>query len=499
MFIAHFNNLKKGNNWLSTLALLVLVLSGCSSDDNNKSPVIEESPTTGIWSAPAYGIVVDISETDFKFYQFTSEYCQAYPLEEYFSIDFEALVASSEAIDEGSYLYTTLAGIKVPGITMNKQDTLPQPCIDNFVPSIGEANYEFDPLLEFEIFWATFNKHYAFFDIEAVNWDEVYAQASQAITNNTTEEDLFEVFAQMIATLNDFHVEIINPELGFEYASPARKPTIENIALMDFLSINELENISSEQECFQYLEYLSLQKEEAFAIIISNLAEGEDVHFNDSQTIFWARLNDDIGYLLLNTMDDVEIGGSEITEENLLSLSVTMDQMLEELEGVEGLVVDVRYNEGGDDFVSQYIAGRLTNQPFDAYSKQARLGQTRTSLQNIVINPRGYNQYSGPIALLASMSTASAAETFTLAMRERMDTVIIGERTAGGFSDQLIKTLPSGLLYTLSNEFYLSVADESFEGEGVPVDIEKPFFTLEQRDLGQDLGFESAIEWLLNF
>jgi hypothetical protein len=45
----------------------------------------------------------------------------------------------------------------------------------------------------------------------------------------------------------------------------------------------------------------------------------------------------------------------------------------------------------------------------------------------------------------------------------------------------------------------MSVAGEEFEGSGVPVDIEIPYFTLEQREAEQDLGLEAAIEWLMDF
>lgn len=491
--------------WLIAESLLVLILSGCGSDSSSKPPVSEPEPpqlkaTTGVWSAPAYGLVADIGETDFTFYQFTSQYCQVWPLSDFRGIDFDTLIASSEVNADGSVLDTTLGGIKNLGIAMEKQDTLPQHCIDNLVVSAGDANYEFDPQQEFEILWSSSNELYAFFDLEGVDWAEVYEEASLAVTNDTTKEELFGLFAQMITPLSDFHVEIRNPELGFEFTSPSRKPTVGTIALMDFLAINNIElPFSSEAQYFQYLDYLELQKDSALSVILSEVAGGEEVHFNDTQSIFWARLNGNVGYLLLNTMTAAEIGGSEVKDANLASLSATMDQVLTDLVGVEGLVIDVRYNEGGDEFVSQYIAGRMTNQSLDAYSKQARLGAVRTPLQNVVIEPQGDNQFSGPVAVLTSMTTASAAENLTMAMRERMNTVIVGEATAGGFSDQLFRILPSGTQFTLSNEIYVSVTGEEFEGVGVPVDIERAFFTLEQREAEQDLGFEAALEWLLNF
>ena len=505
MFRTRFSDYGKESLWLIAAPLLVLILSGCNSGSSNRPPATEPeppqpSPTTGVWSAPAYGLVADIGETDFTFYQFTSQYCQVWPLADFRGIDFDTLIASSEVNADGGVLNTTLGGIKNLGIAMEKQDTLPQHCIDNLVVSAGDANYEFDPQQEFEIFWSSFNELYAFFDLEGVDWAEVYEEASLAVTNDTTAEDLFRLFAQMITPLNDFHVEIVSPELGFEYTSPSRKPSVTTIALTDFLAINDTQlPFSSEAQYFQFLDYLELQKGSALAVILSQIAEGEEVHFNDTQTIFWGRLNGNVGYLLLNTMDAAQIGGSEVKDDNLASLAATIDEVLTDLVGVEGLIIDVRYNEGGDEFVSQYIAGRMTNQSFDAYSKQARLGAVRTPLQNVVIEPRGDNQFSGPVAMLTSMSTQSAAENLTMAMRERMNTVIVGEATAGGFSDQLVKILPSGTIFTLSNEIYLSVTGEEFEGVGVPVDIERPFFTLEQREAEQDLGFEAALEWLLNF
>lgn len=505
MFRTRFSDFRKESAWFIAASLLVLTISGCNSGSSNRPPVSQPEvpqakPTTGVWSAPAYGLVADIGETDYTFYQFTSQYCQIWPLSDFLDIDFDTLVASTEVNTDRSAIDTTLGGVKNLAIVMAKQDALPQHCIDNLVASAGEASYEFDPQQELEIFWASFNELYAFFDLEGVNWAQVYEEATLAVTNDTTKEELFGVFAQMITPLSDFHVEIRSEELGFEYTSPSRKPNVTTIALTDFLTISDTQlPFTSEAQYLQFLEYLELQKDRALAVILSEMADGEDVRSNDTQTIFWGRLKDNFGYLLINTMGVSEIGGEEATDDNLASFATTMDEALSDLVGVEGLIIDLRHNEGGDEFVSQYIAGRMTSQSFEAYSKQARLGDLRTPLRNIVIEPSGDDQFSGPVAVLTSMSTQSAAENLTMAMRERVNTVIIGEATAGGLSDQLFRILPSGTTFTLSNEIYVSVTGEEFEGVGVPVDIERAFFTLEQREAEQDLGFEAALEWLLNF
>lgn len=492
-------DVNQGRLWLVAGSSLLLALSGCNSDNDNNAEPPQVNDTTGIWSSLAYGFVADIGESDVTFYQFTSQYCQTYPLEQLIGVDFNRFIDSSVVNEDRNSMITTLGGVKQPGIVLDKQDALPQSCIDNLVASVGEANYEFDPQQEFEILWASFNEQYAFFELEGVDWSAVYEEARPAVTSDTTNEELFGIFAQMLTPLRDFHVNLVSEELGFEFVSPRRKPDINTIALMEFLEMTDSElPISSEAQFLQFMEYSELQKDRARGVILGNVADGEEVQFNDTQTLFWARLNGNVGYLLVNTMDDNEIGGSEMIDNNLASLSTTMDQVLMDLVGVEGLVIDVRNNEGGDDFVSQYIAGRLVSQSYNAYGKQARLGAVRTPLQSIMIEPQGESQFLGPVAVLSSWTTASAAESFTLAMRERMNTAIVGEATAGGFSDQLIKLLPSGTVFTLSNEIYLSNNGEEFEGVGVPVDIEREFFSLEQREAGQDLGFDAAVEWLSN-
>lgn len=485
---------------LSVVASLVLVsFTGCHSDDKDDEPevVLEDKATTGIWSAPAYGYVANITDTVFSFYQFTSESCQKWSIGQLTNIDFDSFIESIDVSDDGLEMQTTVAGRKTPGMVMTKQDALPQQCIDNLTASLGDADYQFSPERDFEIFWQTFNEHYAFFELEDVDWDQTYQLARDAVNSATSEEELFGIFAAMIAPLKDFHVDLVNLNLEIDF-SESRKPNAQTIAFFDFITINQIEMPLTEQQWVQFGQYYEFQKELTFAAILSEVGENEEVHLNDSETIIWGRLKNNLGYLMINTMDGDAISTSGSVEDKILDLESTLDSVLSDLTGMDGLIIDVRLNEGGDEFISQYILSRLTSQTFHAFSKQARLGFDRTMKQDIFIEPRGTAQYIGPVALLTSMSSQSAAETFSLAMRERPLTILVGEATAGGFSDQLVKTLPHGLLYTLSNEYFSSVDAEEFEGLGVPVDIEQAFFTLEQREAGEDLGLQAAIDWFAN-
>ena len=67
-------------------------------------------------------MTVDYNDLDFTFYPFTSEYCQSYPIKNLLGIGFDSLIASTEVNVEGNSLVTNLAGWKVPGIAIDKQD-----------------------------------------------------------------------------------------------------------------------------------------------------------------------------------------------------------------------------------------------------------------------------------------------------------------------------------------------------------------------------------------
>ena len=99
-------------------------------------------------------------------------------------------------------------------------------------------------------------------------------------------------------------------------------------------------------------------------------------------------------------------------------LEASLEEALNDLQYTNGLIIDIRRNSGGHDFISLAIASKFTDQEIFAYQKQARLGSARTPLQEVHISPRGDFQYVNPIVLLTSASTLSAAEVFTMTMKK---------------------------------------------------------------------------------
>jgi C-terminal processing protease CtpA/Prc len=142
------------------------------------------------------------------------------------------------------------------------------------------------------------------------------------------------------------------------------------------------------------------------------------------------------------------------------------------------------------------IAQRFMSVRQHVYSKQARLGSGRTPLIDVYLDPLPANQYLGPIVILSSASTVSAAEVFILAIRNLPNVTIVGESTQGAFSDVSMSRVTSDIVFGFSNEYYLSRTGEWFEHQGIPVDIEVPFLTLEQREQERDYAIEEALRLL---
>src|SRR5687767_9452786 len=83
-----------------------------------------------------------------------------------------------------------------------------------------------DPEKNFEEFWVTFNNRYPFFEVRSVDWKKQYETYRGGVTSETSDDELFDIFCQMLAPLNDGHVSLVaqTSEEGKRRFTPERKP-----------------------------------------------------------------------------------------------------------------------------------------------------------------------------------------------------------------------------------------------------------------------------------
>lgn len=412
---------------------------------------ISATPYNGLWKLEGYGFCFDMKYGKMKAYEVTdSYYIRAKEYDGYivngvlycgFGKFLLNLPNSGEGrlqlLDRGAqYIYTS--------VSMKKEDLERLHVIE-----------EYDPVAMFEMFYESFNENYAFTELYGVDLQAEYAKLRPTITAQTSQEDLYLRMCDLVSKLKDGHVEI-----GFE----------EKV----FNADDTRPEWAANKE----------QKELLGKVITGNYIK-DYYKFEDSY-IRYGSLREDIGYVLIHALGMEELNKSASTRKAL-------DRIIAEFEDKDTIVIDLRFCSGGFDEASLLISSYFTRNSYLAYKKQVYYKGKYTELQDIYVNP-GESYFSGKIVILTSGYTVSAAETLIRAMTANPDhnITLVGEETAGYYSDGIPKVLPGGFYFTMSSERYLWYDDSPLEGKGVIPQVEIPI-DLSRAHLGQD----QALDWVL--
>lgn len=316
----------------------------------------------------------------------------------------------------------------------------------------------------FNHFWRVLDENYAVFDLRLVGetWDAVGHQECAAITAQMSSGDLFDALIRTAEHLDDGHIQLSGDG-------------------------REGDGWVNEYPHYDALYELELNVESNY--LDSGLTWDADDWFA------WGR-SGEFGYVSITSMDSLSPSGDE--DDDVAAASAAMTTMLADLGQTSGLVVDVRANEGGWDAVALTIAQFIEGPETIAWSEAVRDGPEHDDFaawEDTIVEGSGPEGYTGPVVVLSSGGTFSAAEVFLLAMRVRSNVTILGERGSGHLSDTYDAELPNGWEFVYSGERYRAADGEIYEAIGVPVDLEVPFDLGALAD-GTDVMFEAALSEL---
>jgi len=311
------------------------------------------------------------------------------------------------------------------------------------------------PTNNYELLWKDFDEYYGQFEVKNINWDSMNVVTRNQISDDMTEEQFYSVITEMLSVLNDPHVTLY--------------PTTPDLPRWSIDLVDGIKTIDD----FSY----DLVKESYVK-----------TWFNQSGPIQHGLLENNIGYVHI---DQFEAG--------LKNTKKIMDRVLKDIKNTVGLVVDIRDTPGGRDPEAQLIASYFTTEKRLYMTSRKKKGPGRNDFSNTVewyINPQE-NHYDRPIVLLTTRYTMSGAETFSLAMKTLDQVTHVGDTTGGAFSDDIMKEMYNGWLYSISVGDYRDRKGISYEGRGLPPDtlIEN---TPEEISEGTDKALEYAIELLSN-
>jgi hypothetical protein len=289
---------------------------------------------------------------------------------------------------------------------------------------------ENNPVSNFDDLWNNFDQMYGGFVVKNINWDSLYNVYRPLINENSSDEELYNVLTHLLDELNDNHVILV--------------PANSHLESYQSGVLGKLKKFSDFKESTITQNYLVEKK-------------------TIGETILYGKLQENIGYIHLNNM-----------EESKKYYQDAMKEILDYLKNTEGLVLDIRNNSGGMDMNSVFIAGHFTTADQVAFKFRLRNGPDHndfTSFTDYRIKPEGDSQYLKPVVLLTHRFTISAAETFTLSMALLDNVTIVGDTTSGAFSDAIQRFLPNGWVYAISVGEWRNAEGISFEGVGYPPDI----------------------------
>jgi carboxyl-terminal processing protease len=301
-----------------------------------------------------------------------------------------------------------------------------------------------DPETNFEHLWKTFHDRYPFFTLRNVDWTMQYETYRPKVTRETSDDELFDIFCQMLAPLNDGHVELKAKASGTHeqlYFNPEPKPRF-------------------------WQEFTKRQIKQLFKTTDKTLvASGFGQPTETQAWIFQYCRSRAFGYIRIVELEGVK----------KRALTAALDTIARDFNDLDGIIIDIRDNPGGDDSTAITIINRFCDHKRIAFHRKTKVGPGEddfTALETWRIEPQGDAQFTGSIVLLTCDSVFSGAEVFALGLKQLPHVKIIGDHTNGIFSYQLEKTLPNGWQYCLSYQKYFSADMVCYEGRGVPADIE---------------------------
>ncbi|MEQ9413041.1 MAG: S41 family peptidase, partial [Cyclobacteriaceae bacterium] len=245
------------------------------------------------------------------------------------------------------------------------------------------------PENNFELLWSDLDRSYSLFQAKNINWQELYDEYRPQVNSNTSNEEFWVIFSELLEHLDDSHVTLYSEN--------------EKSFFISGYTLNE-----------------QSKKEYSKELITTKYLENR-IEIESEDNLSYGKIkNEDIGYIYLGGEGGENPG--------------VIDKIIGALKGHKAIIVDVRQNTGGDDRYSLRISGAFADNESIVYSVQTRNGINHNDFDEKTFystSKEGDAQFLKPVVLLTDRRTISAGETFCLQMKSFGHVTQIGDTTAG--------------------------------------------------------------------
>jgi C-terminal processing protease CtpA/Prc len=284
--------------------------------------------------------------------------------------------------------------------------------------------------------WSDIDRHYAFFEEKGIDWNAEYARYKPAADSATSMNTLAPVLGQLFSRLHDLHVDLTSSASRFDPTAHKQYVSVDTRQITTF-----------------FFPDLVLSR---YVVAAKTTA---------SKNISYGRIGQDIGYIWISGFGlESSWSGPEI------------DEALLTMNGVKGIIVDVRDNRGGSADAANTIASRFVEGTAIYAYVRYRNGPSHSDFTKFFpqkIGPAGIHQGVKTV-ILTNRLTASAAETFTLAARTNPKIVTVGDSTIGALGNPLVRELPDGWEYRFPEWVEVDAGMNRIENIGIAPDLYAP-------------------------
>lgn len=197
----------------------------------------------------------------------------------------------------------------------------------------------------------------------------------------------------------------------------------------------------------------------------------------ENETVTYEMMEDGIGYIQIQEFDDV-----------------TVDQFSEALdacrrEGMQGLILDLRGNPGGNLSTVCEIARMMLPEGLIVYTEEKN-GDREEYICD------GSRQLTEPLVVLVDSNSASASEILAGAVKDYGIGTLVGTTTFGKGIVQRIMKLSDGSAVKLTVSKYYTPKGNNIHEIGISPDVEVPFEAEAYLEDGTDNQLDKAVEVL---
>lgn len=332
-----------------------------------------------------------------------------------------------------------------------------------------------NPKENFEYFFKTFEENYALFEVKNIDWNGLHSYYAKEVDENTTDDELFNIFQEILRKLDDKHSYIYR--FNEIYFSGYDLPSLNYLDLLSFdfrVPVNDFSLKLIKEK------YLKAGYEQSLRIYSFLPPIG-------TRNIFTTGLlSDSIAYLHMTEMSNK----SE-------KVHKAINDFFEKCGSAQAFVIDIRDNIGGYSVPVKELAEHFTDKKHLYAISRLRNPDSIYSYQepeNWTIGPSSEKNYSNrPVALLTNRNTQSAAELFALMMKTLPNVTLIGDTTTGIFADTHIGKLPNNWEYRMSVRRTCNGNDIFLEDIGI-----KPDILIENRKKDFDIGIDKVLDYAIN-